>query len=72
MLLSDLSIKRPVFASVLALLLVAFGVALITVGSLYRAPFPVQPMKASGAAAVSQASLAAGLGSAAVIGVLRS
>ena len=49
-------------------LLVAFGVALITVGSLYRTPFPVQPMKAIGAAAVTQASLAAGLGSAAVIG----
>jgi len=49
-------------------LLVAFGVALITVGSLYRTPFPVQPMKAIGAAAVSQATLAAGLGSAAVIG----
>lgn len=49
-------------------LLVAFGVALIMVGSLYRTPFPVQPMKAIGAAAVSQASLAAGLGSAAVIG----
>jgi len=49
-------------------LLVAFGVALITVGSLYRTPFPVQPMKAIGAAAVSQATLAAGLGSAAVVG----
>ena len=49
-------------------LLVAFDVALITVGSLYRTPFPVQPMKAIGAAAVSQATLAAGLGSAAVIG----
>jgi len=49
-------------------LLVAFGVALIAVGSLYRTPFPVQPMKAIGAAAVSQASLAAGLGTAAVIG----
>jgi hypothetical protein len=49
-------------------LLIAFGVALILVGSLYRTPFPVQPMKAIGAAAVSQATLAAGSGSAAVIG----
>jgi MFS superfamily sulfate permease-like transporter len=49
-------------------LLVAFGVALIVVGSIYRTPFPVQPMKAIGAAAVSQATLAAGLGSAVVVG----
>jgi len=49
-------------------LLVAFGVALIAVGSIYRTPFPVQPMKAIGAAAVSQTALAAGLGSAAVVG----
>lgn len=49
-------------------LLVAFGVALIAVGSFYRTPFPVQPMKAIGAAAVSQATLAAGLGSAVVVG----
>lgn len=42
-------------------LLVAFGVALITVGSVYRTPFPVQPMKAIGAAAVGHAGLAAGL-----------
>ena len=49
-------------------LLVAFGVALIAAGSIYRTPFPVQPMKAIGAAAVSQTMLAAGLGSAAVIG----
>jgi MFS superfamily sulfate permease-like transporter len=49
-------------------LLVAFGVALIAAGSIYRTPFPVQPMKAIGAAAVSQATLAAGLGSAAVVG----
>src|ERR1039458_4364435 len=45
-------------------LLVAFGVALIVFGSMYRTPFPVQPMKAIGAAAVSQATLAAGFGSA--------
>lgn len=49
-------------------LLVAFGVALIVVGSIYRTPFPVQPMKAIGAAAVSQATLAAGLSSAVVVG----
>jgi len=49
-------------------LLTAFGVALIAVGSIYRTPFPVQPMKAIGAAAVSQTALAAGLGPAAVIG----
>ena len=49
-------------------LLVAFGLALIVVGSVYRTPFPVQPMKAIGAAAVSQATLAAGLGAAVVVG----
>jgi MFS superfamily sulfate permease-like transporter len=49
-------------------LLVAFGVALIAAGSIYRTPFPVQPMKAIGAAAVSQATLAAGLGPAVVVG----
>lgn len=49
-------------------LLVAFGVALIAVGSIYRTPFPVQPMKAIGAAAVSQTALAAGLGAAVVVG----
>lgn len=49
-------------------LLVAFGVALVAAGAIHRTPFPVQPMKAVGAAAVSQASLAAGLGGAAVVG----
>jgi len=49
-------------------LLVAFGVALVIAGAIYRTPFPVQPMKAIGASAVSQAALAAGLGSAAVVG----
>ncbi len=49
-------------------LLVAFGVALIAAGNIYRTPFPVQPMKAIGAAAVSQTMLAAGLGAAAVVG----
>ena len=49
-------------------LLVAFGIALIAAGWIYRTPFPVQPMKAIGAAAVSQAALAAGMSSAAVVG----
>jgi len=35
--------------------LLAFGVALIVAGWFYRTPFPVQPMKAIGAAAVTQA-----------------
>jgi MFS superfamily sulfate permease-like transporter len=49
-------------------LLVAFGAALIAVGWINRTPFPVQPMKAIGAAAVSQAALAAGMSAAAVVG----
>ena len=49
-------------------ILVAFGVALIAVGALYKTPFPVQPMKAIGAASVGQAALTMGLGSGAVIG----
>src|SRR3990170_233781 len=49
-------------------LLVAFGVSLIVAGTIYRTPFPVQPMKAIGAAAVSQTTLAAGLGAATVVG----
>ena len=49
-------------------LLVAFGVALIAAGSIYRTPFPVQPMKVIGAAVVTQTALAAGFGPAAVIG----
>jgi MFS superfamily sulfate permease-like transporter len=49
-------------------LLVAFGAALIAVGWINRTPFPVQPMKAIGAAAVGQGALAAGLGAAAVVG----
>jgi MFS superfamily sulfate permease-like transporter len=35
-------------------ILLPFGVALIAAGLLYRTPFPVQPMKAIGAAAVTQ------------------
>jgi len=49
-------------------LLVAFGLSLIAVGLIYRTPFPVQPMKAIGVAAVSQAALAAGMGAAVVVG----
>ncbi len=49
-------------------LLVAFGAALIVAGYVHRTPFPVQPMKAIGAAAVSQSMLAAGVGAGAVIG----
>jgi hypothetical protein len=49
-------------------LLVAFGLSLIAVGAIYRTPFPVQPMKAIGVAAVSQTALAAGMGSATVVG----
>ena len=49
-------------------ILVAFGVTLIAVGLIYRTPFPVQPMKAIGASAVSQASIAAGLTASVVVG----
>jgi MFS superfamily sulfate permease-like transporter len=49
-------------------LLVAFGVSLIAAGSLYRTPFPVQPMKAIGAAAVSPTMIAMGVVPATVIG----
>jgi MFS superfamily sulfate permease-like transporter len=49
-------------------LLVAFGLSLIAVGLIYRTPFPVQPMKAIGVAAVSHAALAAGMGAAIVVG----
>jgi predicted benzoate:H+ symporter BenE len=36
-------------------ILFAFGVAMIAAGSYYRTPFPVQPMKAIGAVATTQA-----------------
>jgi MFS superfamily sulfate permease-like transporter len=49
-------------------LLVAFGLSLIAVGLIYRTPFPVQPMKAIGVAAISQTALAAGMASATVVG----
>ena len=37
-------------------ILVAFGSTLVVVGIVYRTPFPVQPMKAIGAAAITQSS----------------
>lgn len=43
-------------------LVVAFGVALIAVGAVYRTPFPVQPMKAIRAASVRQAAIAPWVG----------
>ncbi len=71
----DLGTLIPFVAAYISILkmhaggvLVAFGLALIFAGWKYRTPFPVQPMKAIGAAAVSQTMLAAGLGPAAVIG----
>lgn len=71
----DLGTFIPFVAAYIAVLgmdpggmLLAFGVALIAVGAIYRTPFPVQPMKAVGAASVGQAALASGLTGAAVIG----
>lgn len=71
----DLGTLVPFVAAYIAVLgmdpggmLLAFGVALIAVGAIYRTPFPVQPMKAIGAASVGQAALASGLTGAAVIG----
>ncbi len=71
----DLGTLIPFVAAYIAILkmnpngmLVAFGIALIAVGFIYRTPFPVQPMKAIGASAVSQASIASGLTASVVIG----
>uniref|UniRef100_UPI0035B11751 putative sulfate/molybdate transporter n=1 Tax=Hylemonella sp. TaxID=2066020 RepID=UPI0035B11751 len=71
----DLGTLVPFVAAYIAVLgmdpggmLLTFGVALIAVGAIYRTPFPVQPMKAIGAASVGQAALASGLTGAAVIG----
>ena len=71
----DLGTLIPLVAAYLSVLrmdanglLVAFGLSLIAVGVIYRTPFPVQPMKAIGVAAVSQTALAAGMGSAVVVG----
>jgi MFS superfamily sulfate permease-like transporter len=49
-------------------ILLAFGGALIVAGFVYRTPFPVQPMKAIGAAAVTQSGALAALTPSAVIG----
>lgn len=49
-------------------ILLAFGSALVTVGWVYRTPFPVQPMKAIGAAAITQSSQVAALTSSSVMG----
>jgi MFS superfamily sulfate permease-like transporter len=46
--------------------LLAFGVAYIAVGAIYRTPFPVQPMKAIGAVATTQSVHAAALTPAAI------
>jgi hypothetical protein len=35
--------------------LFAFGIAMVVCGAYYRTPFPVQPMKAIGAVAITQA-----------------
>ena len=49
-------------------ILLAFGVALIVVGYHYRTPFPVQPMKAIGTAAITQTAGAVALTPAIVSG----
>ena len=49
-------------------ILFAFGVSLIVVGLYYRTPFPVQPMKAIGAVATTQAAQTATITAGAVYG----
>jgi MFS superfamily sulfate permease-like transporter len=49
-------------------ILLAFGSMLVVVGVVYRTPFPVQPMKAIGAAAITQTGALATLTSATVMG----
>lgn len=49
-------------------ILLAFGSALVTVGWIYRTPFPVQPMKAIVAVAITQSSQVAALTSSTVMG----
>jgi predicted benzoate:H+ symporter BenE len=49
-------------------ILFAFGVSLIVCGVYYRAPMPVQPMKAAGAVAATQAAQTAIIAPAAVLG----
>lgn len=47
--------------------LLPFGVALLVVGFVFRTPFPVQPMKAIGATALTQAAVSGGLTGEAVV-----
>ena len=49
-------------------ILFAFGVSLIVCGAYYRTPMPVQPMKAAGAVAATQAAQTAVITPAAVVG----
>jgi MFS superfamily sulfate permease-like transporter len=49
-------------------ILLAFGVAMIVVGLVYKTPFPVQPMKAVGAIATTQAAQTAVITAGAVYG----
>ncbi len=49
-------------------ILLAFGVALMLAGWYYRTPFPVQPMKAIGAAAATQTALVIGMSPGVVTG----
>lgn len=49
-------------------ILFAFGVALVVCGTYYRTPMPVQPMKAAGAVAATQAAQTAVITPAAVVG----
>lgn len=48
-------------------ILLPFGVALVVIGLVFRTPFPVQPMKAIGAAAITQAAVDGGITGGAVI-----
>jgi len=48
--------------------LLAFGIAMVLCGAYYRTPFPVQPMKAIGAVAITQAAQTAVITPAAVYG----
>src|SRR5690606_14763818 len=47
--------------------LLPFGVALLVVGTVFRTPFPVQPMKAIGATALTHAAVSGGLTGEAVV-----
>ena len=49
-------------------ILFAFGISLIVCGAYYRTPMPIQPMKAAGAVAVTQAAQTAVITPAAVVG----